>query len=167
MAEITYSFEEFEYPNLEKTLDRLGAQMRDLMRQHLSENGTNASSKLSNSITYIVRKDNQDYEVFISLEDYWKWVENGTSAHWAPIKPLIEWVLVKPLIPEERNGKLPTVEQLAHAVQWKIAQEGTKAQPFFWNSVEEAVEDFEQQVEEAIEMDIDRNVDTLLLQLKF
>lgn len=167
MEEITYSYEEFEYPELERTLNEMGRRMRDFMRAKLEENGTNASNKLSDSITYIIRKDNQDYEVLISLEDYWKWVEKGTKPHWAPIAPLREWVLVKPLIPEERGGKLPTVEQLAHAVQWKIAREGTKAQPFFWNSVEEAVADFEEAIGEALERDIDRNVETMLLQLKF
>lgn len=167
MEEITYTYEEFEYPNLERVLREMGDRMRDFMRARLERNGTNASSKLSDSITALVRKDNQAYEVLISLEDYWKWVENGTEPHWAPIQPLREWVLVKPLVPEERNGKLPTVEQLAHAVQWKIAREGTEAQPFFWNSVEDAVRDFEERVEEAIELDIGENVDTLMLALNF
>lgn len=168
--EVSYSYEEFEYPALEKVLREMGARMQQYMREKLENHKpfkTNASYNLSNSITYLINKENQDYEVSISLEDYWKWVENGTEPHWAPIKPLKEWVLVKPVIPEVRNGKLPTVDQLAYAVQWKIHEEGTQPQKFFWNSVEEAVADFETAVGEAISEDIDRNVDTMLLQLKF
>jgi len=175
--EITYSYEEFEYPNLERVLREMGSRMQEFMRDKLKQNGTNASGKLSDSIQYLVQKDGQDYEIEISLEDYWKWVESGTTAHWPPQDKIAEWIRVKPVLPEERNGKLPTVEQLSFLISRAMAGQspnqselknpngGTQAQPFFWNSVEEAVLEFEDRVGEAIGLDIDHNVETMLMKI--
>lgn len=176
--DFSYSYEEFEYPNLERVLREMGARMQEFMRAHLEQNGTNASSKLSNSIQYLIQKDGQDYEISISLEDYWKWVENGTKAHWPPRDKIAEWIRVKPVIPEpDKNGKLPTVEQLSFLISRAMAGQspnqselknpngGTQAQPFFWNSVEEAVAEFEDRVGEAIAKDIDQNVETMLISI--
>ena len=175
--EISYSFEEFEYPNLERVLREMGERMQLFMREKLEANGTNASHKLTDSIQYLIQKDGQDYEIDISLEEYWKYVENGTKAHWPPQDKIREWILVKPVLPEERNGKLPTVEQLAFLISRAMAGQspnqeslknpngGTAAQPFFWNSVEEAVAEFEDRVGEAIGQDIDQNIETLMMSI--
>ena len=177
--DITYSYEEFEYPETERVLKEMGARMVEFMRAKLEENGTNASGKLSQSLQYIISKEGQDFEVKISLEDYWKYVEKGTQAHWPPRDKIVEWIRTKPIIPEERNGKLPTVEQLAFLIsramagqspnqaQCKNPNGGTQAQPFFWNSVEQAVADFEQEIGRALERDMGRNVDTMLMTLQF
>ena len=185
--EFSYTYEEFEFPELEKVLKDMGAKMREFMRNRLENHKpykTNASYGLSDSIQYLIEKDNQAYEVNISLADYWKYVENGTGPHWAPIKPLKEWVIVKPVLPtvtqkkikwtlkdgtvkEKTVSYLPTVDQLAYAVKWKIHEKGTEAQPFFWNSVEDAVKEFEDRIEEALSKDMDRNVETILMTLKF
>lgn len=165
MATIEYSYTEWDYPHLESVLREFGNAMEDYMRQHLAENGTNASETLTRSIKHIINKDGQDYEISISLEEYWKYVENGTKPHWPPREAIISWILVKPVIPEERNGKLPTIEQLGYLIRRKISEDGTEAQPFFWRSVEEAMAEFEQRIGEAIEQDVDYNVETLLLPL--
>lgn len=164
--EIEYQYSEFTWDNLREVLDTLGERIVAYMRENLEKNGTNASNKLSNSITHLVKADGQDFEVFISLEDYWKYVEYDTRPHWVSAKKLQEWIRVKPVLPTERNGKLPTVEQLSYMIQWKIHEEGTKAQKFFWNSVEDAVKDFEKAIEEAIEKDMDRNIETMLLTIQ-
>lgn len=177
--EINYSYSEFTYPETEKVLKEMGARMAELMRAKLNDNGTNASGALSNSIQYLIKQEGQDFEVNISLEEYWKYVENGTKAHWPPVDKIAQWIQVKPVLPEERNGKLPTVEQLAFLISRAIAGKspnqaqlknpngGTSAQPFFWNSVEEAVEEFEERVGQALETDIGRNVDTMLMSIQF
>ena len=82
------------------------------------------------------------------------------------MKRLLDWRHIKPVIPEVRNGKLPTVEQLAYMIQHKIAKEGTKPQKFFWDSVDETTEGFMSDIERALEKDMDRNVDAMLLTLK-
>ena len=177
--EFSYTYEEFDYPETEKVLREMGEHMVNLMRSKLADNGTNASGNLSNSIQYLIQKDGHDFEVNVSLEEYWKYVENATTAHWPPRDKIIQWIQTKPVLPEERNGKLPTVEQLAFLIsramagkspnqaQLKNPQGGTQAQPFFWNSVEEAVADFEQRLGEALEKDIGRSVETMLMTIQF
>ena len=176
--EFTYSYEEFEYPETERVLREMGTRMVEFMRAKLADKGINSTGKLSNSIQYLISKEGQDYLISISLEEYWKWVENGTTAHWPPRNKIIDWIQAKPVLPEERNGKLPTVEQLAFLISRAMAgkspnqsalknpQGGTQAQPFFWNSVEEAVNDFENALGEAISRDMDRNIETLLLSIQ-
>ena len=58
-----------------------------------------------------------------TLEDgveYGLYVEYGTSPHWVPIKPLIEWAM--------RHGG---DKGFAYAIQHKIAKYGMNAHPFF------------------------------------
>lgn len=165
--DISYSYKEFGYPHLERVLREFGNAIEEYMRERLTGNKTNASESLLHSIKHIVTKDGQDYEVSISLEEYWKYVENGTKPHWPPRQAIVSWILVKPVIPEERNGKLPTIEQLGYLIRRKISEKGTKPQPFFWNSVEQAMREFEEAISAAIETDIDEGVETLLLSLQF
>lgn len=54
------------------------------------------------------------------------WIEFGTKPHWAPIEPLLDWVLDKKLAKDEGEAWL-----IADAVQAKIAKYGTSPQPFF------------------------------------
>lgn len=164
--EVSYSYTEFEYPNLERVLNGMGSRMIEYMRDKLGD-GINATGKLSQSLACLVQQDGQAWEVSISLEDYWKYVEYGTKPHWVPIQAIRSWVVAKPVIPTERNGKLPTVEELSHMIKWKIHEEGTEKHEFFWSSVEEAVADFEAAVEEALGQDVDMNIEALLLPLKF
>ena len=164
--DLSYTYKEFEYPHLERVLREFGNAMEEYMRENLVNNKTNASESLMRSIKHIITKDGQDYEVSISLEEYWKYVENGTKPHWPPRQPIIEWILVKPVIPEERNGKLPTIEQLGYLIRRKISEKGTKPQPFFWKSVEQAMNEFEEAIAAAIETDIDEGIDTILLSLQ-
>lgn len=177
--EISYSYSEFEYPETEKVLREMGERMVEFMRAKLNDNGTNASGKLYNSLQYLFSKEGQNLEISISLEEYWKYVENPTKAHWPPRDKIREWIQTKPILPEERNGKLPTVEQLTFLISRAMAglspnqancknpNGGTAAQPFFWNSVEEAVKDFEQEIGRALEADLDRNIETMLLSIMF
>lgn len=48
-----------------------------------------------------------------------RYVEEGTRPHWPPIQPLLKWA-----------RRVLGDEEAAYQVQWKIAQEGTPAQPY-------------------------------------
>ena len=172
MATITYSYSDFTFPETERVLEKLAASMVERMKTKLAEprdpNGwhTNASGTLSGSIKYIPDKL-PELEIDISLEDYWKYVEYGTRPHWTGVKRLLDWIKIKPVIPEVRNGKkAPTIEQLSYMIQRKIAREVTPAQQFFWNSVDETTTEFQAEIEAALEKDMDRNIDSIILQLK-
>lgn len=97
--------------------------------------GTNASGKLSNSITGLVKQNDKYINISIQLEDYWKYVENGTKPHFPPIDKIRQWIKVKPVLPRATDNKLPTQNQLAYLISRKISKVGTKPQPFLKNTL--------------------------------
>ena len=102
------------------------------LRNTLSNNGTDASGELSKSIKGIVKQDGKWVIISIQMEDYWKYVENGTKPHFPPIDAIKKWITIKPVLPRPLpNGKLPTTNQLAYLIGRKIAQKGTLPKPFF------------------------------------
>lgn len=101
------------------------------LRNRLSNNNTDASGKLSKSIKGIVKQSGKWVTISIQMEDYWKYVENGTKPHFPPINAIKKWISVKPVLPRPlKNGKLPTTNQLAYLIGRKIAKKGTLPQPF-------------------------------------
>lgn len=102
------------------------------LRNTLSNNGTDASGELSKSIKGIVKQDGKWVIISIQMEDYWKYVENGTKPHFPPIDAIKKWITIKPVLPRPlKNGKLPTTNQLAYLIGRKISQKGTLPKPFF------------------------------------
>lgn len=102
------------------------------LRNTLSNNGTDASGELSKSIKGIVKQDGKWVIISIQMEEYWRYVENGTKPHFPPIDAIKKWITIKPVLPRPlKNGKLPTTNQLAYLIGRKIAQKGTLPKPFF------------------------------------
>jgi hypothetical protein len=71
---------------------------------------------------------------------YALWVHEGTKPHWAPIKPLVEWVRKKGIVGryntktrKRLGGKAKTASEdmsAARAIQRSIAKRGTRGKPF-------------------------------------
>lgn len=94
----------------------------------LLDNDHFSSGKLADSLLknldYEIQVGENKFEVSLSLEDYWKYVEYDTPAHWPPINKILDWIKVKPVIPYSTyDGKLPTQEQLAFLIGRSIAGE--------------------------------------------
>lgn len=71
-----------------------------------------------------------NYVVSIDLNDYWKYVEYDTRPHWPPREAILEWVRIKPAIPSpDKNGRIPTPEQLAFLISRRIAGLSPKGLP--------------------------------------
>ena len=114
-----------EFPNLTRVLNDYANSLVDNYRNALSTDGINASSELSNSVKYIIEKDNGKFEVNLELADYWKYVENGRRAgKMPPISAIEKWIEIKPVLPRPYNGKLPTTKQLAFLIARSIGENG-------------------------------------------
>lgn len=101
------------------------------LKNKLTANGSNASGDLSKSLKGIVKQNGKYIVVSIQLNEYWKFIENGTKPHWPPISEIRKWISVKPVLPRPtKSGKLPTDNQLAYLIGRKISKVGTKAKPF-------------------------------------
>lgn len=108
------------------------------LKAKLESNGTNASGDLSKSIKGIVKFDGKYVTVSIRLNEYWKYIENGTKPHFPPVDAIKKWISVKPVLPRPlASGKLPTENQLAYLIGRKISRFGTKHKPFLNNTKEE------------------------------
>ena len=106
-----------ELTELQKVLQDFATDIRDRYRDVLAHNDHIASRKLVDSIkTQVVVGDNA-YEVTMTLEDYWKYVEEDTPPHWPPRDAILKWIEVKPIIPRpDDNGRIPSPKQLAFLI---------------------------------------------------
>ena len=147
---------EFKWTNLEKVLEEYGRELRNKYQDSLINNDRIASGELLNSCEYIIQKDSYSISVSLQLAEYWKYVEWDTKPHWPPVDKILEWVKIKPVLPNSgSDGKLPTPEQLTFLIGRKIAKEGTKGSNDLHQSIEELNNEYMQLIEEAITKDVD------------
>ena len=116
---------------LQQVLQDLANDIRDNYKEHLQFNDrytergvpTGYSQKLIDSVkTQVVVGDNA-YEVTMTLNDYWKYVEDDTKPHFPPVSKILEWVEIKPVIPRPlASGKIPSPNGLGMT----ISEHGTK-----------------------------------------
>lgn len=141
--------------HLNETLNRFADRFIQLARQNLDTNNSNASNTLYNTMEKIIDIGEDHFTVSISLEDYWKFVEEGTgpghqpdarAQYWPKIEPLKEWVSIKPGVPKDTS--------FPYVVRWKIHEEGIDPKPFFHPAQEQAIREFETEIDEAIEADV-------------
>ena len=116
-----------ELTELQKVLQDLANDIRDNYKEHLEFNDRYTKEhKLIDSVkTQVVVGDNA-YEVTMSLNDYWKYVEYDCKPHWPPVSKILEWVEIKPVIPRPlASGKIPSPKQLAFLIGRAIYEHGT------------------------------------------
>lgn len=112
---------------LQQVLQDYANDIRDRYKDVLAKNDHIASHALMNSVKTEVVVGEQAYEVTMSLEHYWKYIENDTRPHFPPPSALLKWIEVKPVIPRPgANGRIPTPKQLAFLIGRHINTYGTK-----------------------------------------
>ena len=111
---------------LHQVLQDYANDIRERYKDALANNGHIASKKLMDSIKTQVVVGEQAYEVTMTLEHYWKYVEYDTKPHFPPPDALLKWIEVKPVIPRPgKNGRIPTPKQLAYLIGRHINTFGT------------------------------------------
>lgn len=107
------------------SINQIASNFLAVYKQQLQNNKTTGS--LANTASYMTKFDGRYLTISLNLQDYWKYVEDGTKPHFPPIEDILQWIKVKPVLPRKRNGKLPTQKQLAYLISRKISKVGTKA----------------------------------------
>jgi hypothetical protein len=136
---------------------------------NLNKNDSNASGQLQRSMNLdkIVIDDNK-MRITIELEDYWYYLENGTSPNYGaknptrkmpPIQPIIDWIESKPVPPKVQGL---TIEQRAFAIAKGIQKNGTKPHPFFEKTKKQTWNEFKDDIAEAVEMDVSDYLDSVV-----
>ena len=150
------------WENLSTVLEEYIIEVRNLYQDKLISEDKIASGDLLNNVNYLIEKDDRQIEVSLRLEDYWKYVEYGRNpGKFPPVDKIKEWIDVKPILPDNRNGKLPTPDQLAFLIGRKIAEEGIEATNALQDSVKEVNNRFEKRIEDAITQDVSNMVDVI------
>ena len=81
----------------------------------------------SSKFTYDFRIEDDIFTVSFDLVDYWWYIENGRGpGKMPPITDIEEWIEVKPIVRDSRNGKVPSTKQLAYVIARSIGEKGTK-----------------------------------------
>lgn len=155
--------EEIKWEHLTEVLNRYGELLAVRYKSYVPE----ASGKLVQSVKYEFKHNDRIYEVGLWLEDYWKYVEYGRKAgKFPPIDKIKEWISVKPVIPRPmKNGKLPTINQLAFLIARKIAREGIEPKNILKRTVEEVNNEMLMSIKMAIMEDLKRDITESLVTL--
>lgn len=146
-----------EWPHVEAVLQSFAEAVREQYRQNLKEHDRyttlGTETRLVDSVTAYVEAGASAYEVKMTLNDYWKYVEEGTKPHWPPPKAILKWVQIKPVIPRPYNGRIPSEKSLAFLISRKIAREGTKGTHDLAQARTSTMEAFREQLVEALAED--------------
>ena len=115
------------FEDIDTALNSLMNEFEYAYASNLIQSGHTASGNLAlNQKQYFVF-DGRCYRIYLSLEDYWKYLEYGTKPHFPPVEKIAEWIRIKPVLPRPNaKGKLPTQKQLAFLIARSISVKGTK-----------------------------------------
>jgi hypothetical protein len=158
---------------LQKVLQEYAQEAEALYKSKLTSGEKNASKKLLDSVKGNVVVGEQEYEVTLTLEHYWKYVEFGRQgkessplkaypgayppgkAAFPPMNAILEWIKVKPVVPRpDRNGRIPTQKQLAFLISRKIWNEGIEPFPAVHQTSEELNEKYRERISAALGHDM-------------
>ena len=162
--------------NLQAVLQEFAVEVRNLYQDNLIRHDRIASGGLLNSVEAQVETDGTAYLVQLRLEEYWKYVENDTVPHLPPVDKILEWIRVKPVLPQpyyrkwswvtkdgkrHENGKmvLPTPEEWAWVIAKGIEKNGTEGSHDLENTLEAVNARFEERIIQALDEDIASAVD--------
>ena len=119
-----------EFSNVKSVLNDFGKFLVEEYQDALILNDAIASNTLYKSVTYIVENGNNSFEVKLSLEDYWKYIENGRKpGKFPPISAIKRWIEIKPVLPRPITLKNPK-ESMIYAIRNSIIKKsGGKKKP--------------------------------------
>ena len=152
----------------EKTYEVLkdyAIELRNTLQDSYITDDRIATGDLLNSVEYIIEKDDRQIEVSLQLEEWWKYVEEDTKPHFPPPDAMLNYIKAKPVLPkQDRNGKLPTPNQLAYLIGRKISEVGTTGTHNVRDTVRLINERYEEKIGQAISEDINNELDVIIIQ---
>lgn len=150
---------------LEELLETCGDEIIDIYRKKLAQNKVNATGSLGNNLSCFVQIEGDIFELCISIQDYWKYIENGRKEGKFPnLNALIKWIQAKPILPRPYRGKLPSTETLAFLIGRKIQKDGIAPKPMLAETLEEI--DKMQLIEQGIDASIRKDISITFNKLK-
>lgn len=150
-----------EFNKLQEALQGYIAEVAEMYKNNLIKDGKKASGDLIRSIKPKIQINDFEYTLELELEDYWKYVENGSKPHFPPVDALIKWIEKKPIRP--KDGLVKNNEQLAYLIGRKISREGIKPGNQLSKSIEEANQKWMPIIDEAVTEDLVIELDNIFI----
>ena len=144
------------FTELQQVLQDYAKEAEEIYKYQISLGGKNASRKLTDTIKSNIIVGDQAYEVSLTLQEYWKYVESGRApGKFPPVKALLDWISVKPIIPRpDANGRIPTPKQLSFLIGRKIKEEGIEPFPALETTKEELDKIYHERLSAALGHDV-------------
>ena len=148
-----------------EVLKEYAIELRNTLQDSYITDDRIATGDLLNSVEYIIEKDDRQIEVSLQLKEWWKYVEEDTKPHFPPPYAMLNYIKAKPILPKpDRNGKLPTPNQLAYLIGRKISEVGTTGTHNVRDTVRLMNERYEEKIGQAISEDINNELDVIIIQ---
>lgn len=106
-------------------------------------NSVRSSGELQDTMTFGVRYNDREFEVYLDLQSYWQYIEDGRlPGSFPPVDAIIQWIRQKPIIPQPftlSSGRsvIPTENQLAFLIGRKIREDGIAPNPLMMETADE------------------------------
>lgn len=152
------------FAHLEQVLKEYGQEVENLYRDRLQKDNKVASGGLIDTLRYVYHHQGISYEISLYLKDYWYYVEHGRNAgKFPPVDKILEWIEVKPILPyQDKNGKLPTPNQLAYLIGRKIAEKGIEGGHQLEETLDDINDRYMMKIEQALSEDLDESVGLII-----
>ena len=135
----------------------------------------NASRNLTDNVVANVVVGDNAYEVTLTLQDYWKYIEGGTKGlkespigakykvARPPIDKLIDWINIKPIIPKPgADGHIPSPKELAFLIHRKIRDYGIEPFPALKETKRNLMEIYRERLSIALGHDVEAYIRKLV-----
>lgn len=145
----------------------LAREIEDNYKEQLAASGRYTTEyALIDSVHTQVVVGEHGYDVTMTLNDYWKWVENDTKPHFPPPDKILRWIQIKPIIPRpsELTGRVPTENQLAFLIGRKIAREGTEGSHGLEKTKDAIIPFFAERLSAALGHDVENYIRKVLVE---
>ena len=144
----------FNTTYLQLALGQLAEDVKAGYVDQLAKHDRHASGNLMSTVRAEVEVNGTRYAAVLYLQDYWKYVEEGTEPHWPPRQAILDWIKIKPVIPRpDDKGRIPTPKQLAFLISRKISREGTEGSHDLQTAEDAVVPMWEERLLDALQRD--------------
>ena len=165
------------FDELNAVLADYAKEAEEIYKYQISLGGKNASRNLVNTIKSNVVVGENAYEVTLTLQEYWKYIEGGRKgktssppgakykAAFPPVDAILNWILVKPVLPRpSADGKMEKLrpKSLAYLIGRKIKEEGIEPHPALKTTQEELMKMYRERLSAALGHDVENYIRKLI-----
>lgn len=153
------------FENLERVLNEYGKEVRNLYQLNLVHSDRIASGELLNSCEFEVEVNGNTFSVVLSMADYWKYIEEGRNpGKFPPPNKILEWIMIKPVLPRPDDKIKITPRQLAYLIGRKIANEGYEGSHDLKRANDTILEKYQSKIVAALSEDLGGYLQKIIIQ---